>query len=198
MSHVHSPGMCFAKTKSGYGQVVPGVAASEIELENFSRPASSASTRRFAESYSDTKTQSPKELGVGATGARILRKEKNHSQNTREQQQRQNRFLNATLQQKWARKRALDQIEVADGFSGGSFLGFFHLFFKLLGQDVFLVGFLEPGIGEFVFALLFLLFQNAGSLGQVHVGPGLCVRLVRQHRAEDRIDYQLGLAARAR
>ena len=42
--------------------------------------------------------------------------------------------------------------------SGRRILGFLHLFFKLLRQNVFLIRFLKPGIREFVFALLFLFF----------------------------------------
>src|SRR5260221_9774108 len=104
MSHLNSPGMALQKQKAAMDRLCLAVAASERELESPSRPVSSASTRRFAESYSDMNTQSAKGLGVGATGARILRKEKKHSQHTQMHQQRQNRFLNATLQQDWSAK----------------------------------------------------------------------------------------------
>src|ERR1700747_2277036 len=89
------------------------------------------------------------------------------------------------------------QIKVANRLSNRRILGFLHLLFKLFRQDVFLIGFLKPGIREFVLALLLLLFENARSLCQVNVRPGLYVRLVRQHSAKYRINHQLGLAARA-
>src|SRR5258707_13044258 len=110
MSHLNSPGMALQKQKAALDRLCLAVAASERELESLSRPASSACTRRFAASYSDTRTQSAKELGVGATGARILRKEIRPSQNTRVQQQRQNRFSNATLQQDWVGKSGREAV----------------------------------------------------------------------------------------
>src|SRR6516164_5956483 len=89
------------------------------------------------------------------------------------------------------------EIYIAEGFAGGRILGFFHGFFELFGEDVFLVRFLEEGIGEFVFALPLLFFKDVRSLGEINVGSGLYRSAVREDRAEDRIDDQLGLAARA-
>lgn len=95
------------------------------------------------------------------------------------------------------RTESLIQIEVADGFASGHVLGFFHGFFELFGQDVFLVGLLEDGVGELVFALLPLFVQDAAGLSEVDVGPGLDMGFVRKHGAKDRVDDQFGLAARA-
>ena len=54
----------------------------------------------------------------------------------------------------------LVQVEIADGFAGGGVLGLLHGLFKFLRQDVFLVGFLEPGIRKLVFALAILFSKN--------------------------------------
>jgi hypothetical protein len=56
---------------------------------------------------------------------------------------------------------------------------------------------LEEGIGELVLAFPLLFFEDVRRLGQVHVRPGSYVRLMREHRAKNRINDQLGLAARA-
>ena len=50
-------------------------------------------------------------------------------------------------------ERKLVEVEVADWFAGWSVFGFLHRFLEFLGEDVFLVGLLEPGVAEFVFAL---------------------------------------------
>src|SRR5258708_257973 len=89
------------------------------------------------------------------------------------------------------------EIEIANRFSGRRILGFLHLLFELFRQDVFLVGFLKPGIREFVFTRLFLFFQNVSGLRQVHIGPWLYMRFVRQHRPKHRTHHQLALAPRA-
>src|SRR5215471_16150357 len=75
--------------------------------------------------------------------------------------------------QRAAGGRRLIQIEIANGLASGSILGLFHGFFELFLQDVFLVSFLKPGVSKLILALFFLLFQNAGSLGEVHVRSGL-------------------------
>ena len=87
------------------------------------------------------------------------------------------------------------QVEVADGLAGGSVLGLFHGFFKFLGEDVFLIGFLEPGVGELVLTLALLLLEDSGGLRQIHIGTLLGRGLVREDCTEDRINHQLGLAA---
>src|SRR5438105_157100 len=63
--------------------------------------------------------------------------------------------------------------------------------------DSFFVCFLKEGICELVFALPLLLFEDVRCLGQVHARPGSYVRFVREHCAKNRINHQLGLAARA-
>ena len=55
----------------------------------------------------------------------------------------------------------LVQVEITDGFARGRVLGFFLSFVKFLGENVFLVRFLEEGIRELVLTLPLLLLENA-------------------------------------
>jgi len=64
----------------------------------------------------------------------------------------------------------LIQIEIADGLAGWRVLGFLHGFFKFLGEDIFFVGFLEPGVRELVFALALLFGKDLLRIAQVHIG----------------------------
>src|SRR5215467_7791728 len=59
----------------------------------------------------------------------------------------------------WLWRRSI-QVEIADGLPRRGILGFFHSFFKLLGEDVFLVRLLEERIRELILALPFLLFED--------------------------------------
>jgi hypothetical protein len=93
---------------------------------------------------------------------------------------------------------SLIQIEIADRFACRSVFGLLHRLFKFLRQDVFLVGFLEPGIRELVLALAVLFGKDFLSVAKVHIRAGLDRCLVRKHRAENRINGQLCLAAWAR
>src|SRR5260370_14837102 len=68
-------------------------------------------------------------------------------------------------------EKKLVEVEIADGLACGSVLGLFHGLLEFLGEDVFLVRFLEEGIRELVLALPFLLLEDARSLRQVHVRP---------------------------
>src|SRR3974377_475255 len=88
------------------------------------------------------------------------------------------------------------EVDVADMLAGRRILRLFHGFFEFFGEDVFLVGFLEEGVGKFVFALASLFFEDARSLREINVRPGLCGSSVREDRAKNRIDDQLGLKAR--
>lgn len=106
-------------------------------------------------------------------------------------------ILNLTKRKTSGSGQPLIQVEVADGLAGGRIFGLFHGFFELLGEDVFLVGFLEEGIRELIFALPLLLLEDIRRLGEVHVGPGPYMSFVRKHRAKDRINDELGLAAGA-
>src|SRR5882762_10142046 len=96
-----------------------------------------------------------------------------------------------------ARGGVLVEVEIADGFAGGSVLGFLHGFLEFLRENVFLVCFLHPGITKFVFALPVLLGKNLLRVGEIDIRPGLHGRFVRQHGAEDGIHDQLGVTAGA-
>jgi hypothetical protein len=95
------------------------------------------------------------------------------------------------------RSQLLIQVEVANRLAGRGVLGFLHGLFKFLGQDVFLVRFLEEGIRELVFTLPLLFLKDARSLCQVHVWARSYVRFVRKNCAKNRINHKLCLAARA-
>lgn len=89
------------------------------------------------------------------------------------------------------------KVEVADGFPCRCVFGFLHRFFEFLGKNIFFVGLLKPGVGEFVFALALLFFKDGGSLGEVYVRARFDGRGVRKNGAKDGVDDQLCLAARA-
>jgi hypothetical protein len=91
----------------------------------------------------------------------------------------------------------LVEVEVADGFAGRGVFGFLHGFFEFLGEDVFFIGFLEPGVAEFVFALAILFGENAGCVGQIDAGPCLGGSFVRQDHTQANIDSELCVAAGA-
>jgi hypothetical protein len=93
--------------------------------------------------------------------------------------------------------RRLVEVEVADGFAGWGVFGFLHGFFEFFGEDVFFVGFLEPGIAELVFALTILFGENAGGVGQINIGAGFWRSLVRKDDPEGGVDVEFGMAAGA-
>src|SRR5438477_6163925 len=100
----------------------------------------------------------------------------------------------------WAEveKTALVEVKVADGFACRSVLSFFHGFFEFFREDIFLVGFLEPGIAELVFALAILFGEDACGIGQIDVGTGLGWSFMRKDHTENGINGELGLTAGAR
>jgi len=55
----------------------------------------------------------------------------------------------------------LVQIEIADRLACGRVLGLFHGLFKFLGEDVFLMCFLEEGVRKLVLTLPLLLLEDA-------------------------------------
>ncbi len=89
------------------------------------------------------------------------------------------------------------EVKIADGFACGGVLGLFHRFFEFLRQDVFLVRFLEPGVRKFVFALAVLFSEDSLRVGEVHVRARLDGHFMREHSAENGVNHELRLAARA-
>src|SRR5260370_34829674 len=97
----------------------------------------------------------------------------------------------------WSSDVCSSDLKIADGLACGGILGLLHRLFKFLRQDVFLVGFLEPGVRKLVFALAVLFGEDLLRVAEVHIRTSLHRRFMREHRAENPIDGQLCLAARA-
>src|SRR4029077_3118998 len=182
----------------------------------------SASTRRLAKNDSNTKSCGLVASGVGACGSKKS-PDKTKIRIDRTRVWRQIQIMNCMKPKNDQRfrltratfkslcdspnglncwKRAwhslLIEVKIADRFACRRVLGLFHRLFKFLCQDVFLVGLLEPGVREFVFALAVLFRKDLLSVAQVHIRASLDGRFMRKHGTENGVNSQLCLAARAR
>jgi hypothetical protein len=88
------------------------------------------------------------------------------------------------------------EIEIAKGFLDRLVLRLFQGFFKLASEDIFLFLLGFPRLAEFVFSALGLLLEDAGGVGDVHIGRSSWRRFVGEDHGELRIHGKFGVAAR--